>query len=275
MSALVRARVALTRVLCGTVVGVLLLAGCATPPPPDDPEAVAAYEEINDPLEPMNRAIFSFNQFVDGILFKPLALLYRTFLPPEVRNGVNNFLNNLRTPIDVANEVMQGDFEGAQTVLGRFVINSTAGVGGLIDVAAEFGLEERKEDFGQTLAVWGSGEGAYLVLPLFGPATVRDGIGLIADSAMDPLTYFLSTEILVSRTLVRAIDERERVIDTLDEIERTSIDFYATLRSLYRQRRADEIRDGEPAPVVPIPSISGDEPDEPDEPDTAQLTLVN
>ncbi len=233
----------------------MLLAACATPPAGDD----GAYDEVNDPFEPMNRAIFSFNQFVDGLLFKPLALLYRDLLPPEVQQGIGGVLETLRTPVTLANDLMQGEIDRAGETVGRFAINATAGIGGFFDVAAEVGLEGHREDFGQTLAVWGSGEGMYLVLPIFGPSNPRDAIGLGVDTFLDPLTYYVDTEPLIYRTAVRGIDERASVIDALDEIERTSIDFYATMRSLYRQHRDDQIRNGGPAPVVPIPSISFDD----------------
>ena len=233
----------------------MLLAACATPPAGDD----GAYDEVNDPFESMNRAIFSFNQFVDGLLFKPLALLYRALLPPEVQQGIGGVIETLRTPVTLANDLMQGDLDRAGETVGRFAINATAGIGGIFDVAAEFGLEGHREDFGQTLAVWGSGEGMYLVLPIFGPSNPRDAIGLGVDAFLDPLIYFANTGPLLIRTGVRGIDERATVVDALDEIERTSIDFYATMRSLYRQHRADVIRNGSPAPVVPIPSLSFDD----------------
>ena len=251
----------------GSILCVLLLAACATPPAGDE----SVYDEINDPFEPMNRAIFSFNQFVDGLLFKPLALLYRDLLPPEVQQGIGGVLETLRTPVTLANDLMQGDIGRAGETVGRFAINATAGIGGFFDVAAEFGLEGHREDFGQTLAVWGSGEGMYLMLPLFGPSNPRDAIGLGIDTFLDPLTYFAETKYLMTRTGVRGIDERASVVDTLDEIERTSIDFYATMRSLYRQHRADVIRNGSPAPVVPIPSLSFDDFQAPQE---EQISLV-
>ncbi|MFQ5957967.1 MAG: VacJ family lipoprotein [Alphaproteobacteria bacterium] len=231
-----------------------LATGCATSP--DQEEELAEFEDVNDPLESLNRGIFEFNRFADGILIKPLALMYRTFIPPEVRRGTRNFLENLRTPVTLANDLMQGKMERAGNTIGRFVINSTVGIGGVMDMADRFGMEGHREDFGQTLAVWGTGEGFYLMLPLFGPSNPRDVIGLVADAFLDPLSYVLDDDILATRTVVRGVDERESVIDTLDEIERTSLDFYATLRSLYRQRRDDEIRDGAPAPLIPIPSIS-------------------
>jgi phospholipid-binding lipoprotein MlaA len=167
---------------------------------------------------------------------------------------------------------MQGEVDRAVVTIGRFAINSTAGLGGLIDVAAKMGIDGHREDFGQTLAVWGSGEGPYLMLPLLGPSNPRDVTGLVVDGFIDPVPYFVSTDVQLARTLVRGVDERERVLDALDEIERTSLDFYATLRSLYRQRRADEIRNGAQAPVVPIPAISIEEFEDTDE---GQISMVN
>ncbi len=246
--------------LFGPLLGIMLLAACATPPAGGD-----GFDEINDPLEPMNRVIFSFNQFVDGLIFKPLALMYRDILPPEIQDGIGGILETLRTPIVLANDLLQGDVDRAGETLSRFAVNATVGLGGIIDVATDMGLEGHNEDFGQTLAVWGSGEGMYLVLPLLGPSNPRDGIGMGVDTFLDPLSYYANTEQLVTRTVVRGVDERAGVIDALDEIERTSIDFYATMRSLYRQHRDDLIRNGSPAPVIPIPSISFDDFESPQE----------
>ncbi len=222
-------------------------------------EATGDIDVVNDPLETFNRVIFQINLFLDGILIKPLALLYRDLIPPEVRTGVHNALSNLRAPVTLANDLMQGEGTRAGITIQRFVINSTVGLGGMLDMATDFGIQGHREDFGQTLAIWGSGEGPYLVLPVLGPSNPRDLLGLIADGFTDPLTYIAPTEALIARTSVRGIDERETVIEPLDEIQKTSLDFYATLRSLYRQRRDDEIRNGRPAPVMTIPSISIDE----------------
>ncbi len=222
-------------------------------------EAGSDIDVVNDPLEAFNRLIFEINLFLDGILIKPLALLYRDLIPPEVRTGVHNALSNLRAPVTLANDLMQGEGERAGNTIQRFVINSTVGLGGVLDVATDFGIPGHREDFGQTLATWGSGEGPYLVLPVLGPSNPRDVLGLIVDGFTDPLTYVAPTEALIARTSIRGIDEREAVIEPLDEIQKTSLDFYATLRSLYRQRRDDEIRNGRPAPVMTIPSISIDD----------------
>ena len=257
--------------LSASLLTALLLFGCASPPE-GDADAQADYDEVNDPIEPFNRAVFSFNQFADGILIKPLAEAYRTFVPPEPREGVHNFLANLRSPIVLANDLMQGEFDRAVVTIERFVINSTAGLGGLIDVAARMGIEGHREDFGQTLAVWGSGEGPFLMLPLLGPSNPRDVAGLIVDGFIDPAAYLVADNLLLARTLVRGVDERERVIDELNEIERESLDFYAKLRSVYRQFRDDEIRNGAPAPILPIPAISIEEFERTDE---KRVSMVN
>jgi len=251
----------------GPLLAVLMTAACATPSMNG-----AADEVVNDPLEPMNRAIFSFNQFAEGLLFKPLAMLYRDVLPPELQDAVGGILETLHTPVILANDLLQGEPERAAETLGRFFINGTLGLGGIFDVAAEFDMPGHSEDFGQTLAVWGLGEGMYLVLPLLGPSSVRDSIGLGVDAFLDPLTYYTSFGERVGRSAARGIDELSGVVDSLDEIERTSLDFYATLRSLYRQQRDDQFRNGAAPPVVPIPSISFEDFDSLDE---DQLFQVN
>ncbi len=145
---------------------------------PTDPEARAAYLEASDPLEPLNRAIFSFNLTLDKAILRPIATVYNAALPDPVRDGVRNFLNNLRTPIILANDVLRGEIGRAGDTVGRFLLNSTLGVGGLFDIASELGFDFHNEDFGQTLAVWGIGEGPYLMLPIFGPSNPRDAVGL-------------------------------------------------------------------------------------------------
>ncbi len=240
--------------------GALVITGCATMP--SDPEARAAYLEASDPLEPLNRAIFSFNLGLDKALLRPLAAAYNTVLPDPVRDGVRNFLNNLRTPIVLANDVLQGEIGRAGETVGRFLLNSTIGVGGLFDIATELGFEFHDEDFGQTLAVWGVGEGPYLMLPILGPSNPRDAVGLVGEYFADPVVIWTNNTdrewILYTRTGVNTVDRRSRNVKTLEELERTSLDFYAAVRSLYRQRRMDEIRNGESGDPVGIPSITFD-----------------
>jgi phospholipid-binding lipoprotein MlaA len=229
-----------------------LLAGCATAPSPDDPDALAAYEEANDPLEPMNRYFFELNYAADELLLKPLAGWYYIGLPDFAQDGVRNVLRNLRSPIVLANDLFQGETERAGITVGRFLVNSTLGLGGLFDIASRMDLEYHDEDFGQTLAVHGVDEGPYLVLPLFGPSNPRDATGRVVDMLFDPLTYiglFGGVDnIGLAAGLVDGVDLRARNLKTLDEIRRGSLDYYATLRSLYRQRRADEINNGELPP---------------------------
>jgi phospholipid-binding lipoprotein MlaA len=246
---------ALTPRLAGVFAAAALLAAC-TATPPTDPEALAAFEEANDPLEPTNRAIFDFNQGFDRVLLKPAAEGYREVFPDGVRSSINNVLHNVRSPVILANDILQGESVRAVETLTRFAVNTVLGMGGLFDVAGQYGMERHTEDFGQTLAVWGFGEGFYLMLPVFGPSNPRDTVGLVVDSFIDPLGYFVSFPVTFGRSAVEGIDKRSRALEPLDEIERTSVDFYATIRSLYRQRREDEIRNGEPGGNVPAPSIS-------------------
>lgn len=234
----------------------LLAAACATPPPADDAAAVAAYEEANDPLEPLNRYFFEVNRGLDALLLRPIAVIYREGLPVGVRNSVRNVLRNLRGPVILANDLLQAEPDRAAQTAARFAGNTLIGFGGIGDVAAgdvegpdTGGIPYHDEDFGQTLGVWGAGEGFYLVLPLIGPSSARDAVGIVVDNFIDPFTYLIDADSRLAFSVARrglgAVDFRSRNLETIDEIERTSIDFYATVRSLYRQRRNAEIRNGE------------------------------
>ncbi|MCR6631288.1 MAG: VacJ family lipoprotein [Magnetospirillum sp.] len=237
-----------------------LAAGCATPPPADDAEAVAEFEQVNDPLEPMNRAIFDFNDAVDKALIKPVAQGYRAVVPAYGRERVRDVLNNLRSPIIFANDVLQGEPDRAMATLMRFAFNTGFGVGGLFDVASPGGIPYHDEDFGQTFAVWGVGEGPYLVLPILGPSNPRDATGLAAEWLADPFDLWMDNTgrdfAIWTRAGVGGVDKRENYLDTLDEIEKSSVDYYAAMRSLYRQRRAADIKNGPVIDKVPSPSLS-------------------
>ncbi|MBT4086349.1 MAG: VacJ family lipoprotein [Alphaproteobacteria bacterium] len=237
------------------VVAAASLAACASLP--EDPEARAEAIALNDPGESINRSIFEFNRGVDTLFLRPVSEMYRATLPQTGQDMVRNFLNNLKTPVVLANDLLQGEGERAGETFGRFVFNTTVGVGGLFDVA---GIEHHSEDFGQTLATWGAPEGPYMVLPLIGPSPVRDTVGLVADYYIDPVArYFNNVDRGHAnwvRAGFRAIDTRSRNIETLDDIERSAIDYYATIRSLYRQRRNDEIMNGQSDGTVPMPEIS-------------------
>ncbi|MBA4097755.1 MAG: hypothetical protein C0484_13430 [Rhodospirillum sp.] len=227
----------------------VLAAGCATKPDPSDTAAVEAYNEANDPLEPMNRYFFEVNQFLDEILLKPFAGWYHIALPDPAEDGVRNFLRNLKSPVILANDLFQGEFSRAGTTVARFFINSTIGIGGFIDVASMMDMNYHEEDFGQTLAVYGAGEGPYLHLPIIGSGNPRDYSGRIVDYALDPLTWvgyaYNVSEINTARAGLEAIDTRARNLEAIDELKKGSVDFYATVRSLYRQHRNDLIRNGE------------------------------
>ena len=150
----------------------------------------------DDPLEPMNRVFFEFNRIMDGLLLEPLARIYRGVTPQFFRDAVTNFLDNLNTPVVLANDILQGEPYRAERTLGRFILNTIMGVGGLVDVGGLLGMPERhSEDFGQTLAVYGVGSGPYLMLPLLGPSNVRDTVGQVVDLAFDPLTILGAIDI--------------------------------------------------------------------------------
>lgn len=227
----------------------LAAAGCATPPPESEPEERKAFYETNDPLEPLNRGIFQFNRGLDFWIMRPLAVTYRDLVPSFVRDMVRNFLENLKTPQVLANDILQGDMAGAGDTSLRFLANTTIGIGGLFDIMP---ARKRWEDFGQTMGVWGFGEGFFLMLPVLGPSSLRDSIGLAVDSFSDPLYWWARNTdrewITYTRSGVTGLDTRTEKIATLDELERTALDYYATLRSAYRQRRIDEIKDGKPSP---------------------------
>ena len=234
------------------VLATAILAACATPP--TDPAARADFEATNDPLEPMNRDIFEVNLFLDRWLLKPVAQGYRTVLPQFARDAMRNFLHNLTEPVIFANDMMQGEWAIANLSAARFLINSTFGVGGLIDFASQTGVPQQTGDFGQTLYSWGVHEGPYLVLPIFGPSDPRDAIGMGVDALMDPFGYLagaydVGTKVTISRMAASGVDLRSRNIETLDDLQRNSIDFYAEIRSLYRQHRASDLRHGRAAPM--------------------------
>jgi phospholipid-binding lipoprotein MlaA len=238
----------------GPVAAVALLAfggslsGCVMPPS-DDPVALAAYKEANDPLEGFNRAIFGFNEGTDILLFRPAAEIYRGVVPNPIRNGIRNFLRNLRSPLTIANELLQADWNGAEVATKRFLINTTVGIGGVLDVAADHDLPYKAEDFGQTLAVWGVPEGPYLVLPLLGPSNFRDTTGIAAEAFGDPVNLWAANTdrdaIPIGRAIAGALDARASLIEPIDDMRRNSLDYYASLRSLYRQNRISEINDGQ------------------------------
>ncbi len=223
-------------------------------------QSSASGVSVNDPLELLNRAIFDINELVQILFLRPAGTLYRAVLPLPVRNSVRNALDNLSSPIVLANDILQGEPERAWQTMQRLFINSTLGVAGLFDVAEKMGIPKHEEDFGQTLAVWGVGEGFYLVLPILGPSNPRDAVGkLLVDGYFDPLNVWLDNSnrdaIANARIGVNGVDEYEGVMDELQNLQKTSIDYYSVLRSLYRQKRASEIQNGSDSDLPPVPDL--------------------
>ncbi|MFO1056211.1 MAG: VacJ family lipoprotein [Dongiaceae bacterium] len=225
------------------------LGACASAP--TEPGAKAAYDETNDPLEATNRAIFGANQFLDRNALKPVAEAYKENVPEEVQAGVHNALTNLNEPVTGINQVLQGNFDFAWDTTQRFVVNSTIGGLGIFDVATDWDLPHRDADFGQTLGVWGVDDGPYLMLPLLGPSNPRDAVGFVVDILLDPLTW-VGTPAVTALNYARfggtVIDQRAAHLADLDEVQKNSLDFYAALRSLYRQHRTDLVDQGRRTP---------------------------
>jgi phospholipid-binding lipoprotein MlaA len=226
------------------------MSGCATKPPADDPDAVADYEQTNDPLEPTNRVFYAINNGLDTVILRPAALAYRYAVPEPVRNGVHNLLSNIGSPVQLTNDMLEGKPRRAGDTTMRFLINTTVGVLGIFDVATKWGYPNHDSDFGMTMAQWGVPEGPFLFLPVLGPSDPRDAAGFGIDIAMDPFTWIATgpnhpgwTAFSWTRYGLNAIDSRERVLDALDQIKKTALDPYATFRSLYRQHRHAQIEE--------------------------------
>ena len=207
--------------------------------------------EVKDCFESINRGIFAFNQGLDKAVFKPLAKGYRK-LPQPVRSGTSNVINNLGNVVTIPNNILQGQVKDASMNSLRLIINSTLGIAGIFDVASYYGIEKRdKEDYGQTLGTWGVGEGCYFVLPVLGPSTVRDSIGSLVNvmggdawynvTVANDTQYFNEADYYLSR-VTSGIDFRAKNLESFDSLEKTSIDLYASIRSLYLQDRQRKIQ---------------------------------
>jgi phospholipid-binding lipoprotein MlaA len=217
------------------VLAVMLAAGCAT-----------TNGDPRDPLEPMNRAVYNFNEAFDQALAKPVATAYRDVVPEPVRGWVRNFFGNIADIFIGFNNILQGKpDEGLQDWV-RFVFNTVFGVFGINDVASDFGIEKHDEDFGQTFGRWGVGEGAYLVLPILGPSTLRDGVGTGLDLYTDPVGEVHPNRIRNSAIVVRAVGKRADLLDAGRILEEAALDKYVFLRDAYLQRRRNQVYDGRP-----------------------------
>jgi phospholipid-binding lipoprotein MlaA len=228
----------------------LMLGACSTP----SPESLAQ----NDPWEKTNRDVFDFDVRLDHAVARPVAEGYRDAVPEAVRDGIHNAITNLNSPVTLANDVLQGDGDKAANTFGRIIINSTVGVGGLVDIASKIGIPGHENDFGITLGKNDIAEGSYLVLPFAGPLPPRDLLGTGVDIAFDPLTYarFHGSETwMVVRFGIGVLDTVSSQQDAVDSIERSSIDFYATTRNLYRQNRNAKINDGKAGATDNLPNL--------------------
>lgn len=211
-----------------------LVTGCATSGNP------------RDPIEGYNRAMFSFNEGVDKAILKPVAKGYDAVLPDPVRTGVTNFFGNIADLLIGINNVLQGKVAEGGGDLGRVAVNTTVGVLGVFDVASRIGLEKHEEDFGQTFGRWGMGSGAYVVLPLLGPHTVRDTGGLVLDMATDPVVYLENVPVRNSLVALRVVNDRANLLPAEKVVEEAALDKYAYIRDAYLQRRRSLVHDGNP-----------------------------
>lgn len=243
------------------------LSACATAP--TDPSERAEFERNNDPLEPMNRTVFEFNQIVDRFLLKPAAQAYRFIVPDFARDIVGNVVYNAGEPVRMTNALLQGRATDAGKIFNRFLVNTTAGLGGMIDMGSESDLKPVAADFGQTLHVWGAPEGPYLVLPILGPSNPRDAVGFAVDAVAQPWGYIAEgyggvatrNRYAIASVGAEGLDKRTKYLDALDALEKGSLDFYAQLRSVSRQHRhaelgmadgtsGDEYEEAKPAKVI-------------------------
>jgi phospholipid-binding lipoprotein MlaA len=214
---------------------IVLLGGCATNNP-------------RDPFEPVNRGIYQFNEGVDKAVLKPVAQAYRTVLPQFVRSSVSNFFSNINDVVVGLNNLLQGKFTSAYSDLGRIAINTTLGLGGLFDIASEAGIEKHDEDFGQTLGYWGLQDGPFLMLPLFGPSTVRDGVGRLVDYKGDLVGYVYPYYVRNILWGTRLVNRRSELLDASTVLQTAALDPYEFIRDAYLQRRRNLIYDGAPPP---------------------------
>jgi len=227
--------------LCLLLACTAVLAGCATsmPAAPKDERSPA------DPWEPMNRRIKAFNDTVDRYTFKPLAKGYQAIVPGKMQRGIHNFSTNLFAPLYIVNNLLQGKFRRSLSETGRFLANTIWGVGGFIDVGSDLGMETYREDFGQTLAVWGVPDGPYVVVPILGPRTLRDASMIPLNFAADPTYWIEEDSTRWSLYLVRAVDLRASLFSA-EALIKDSYDPYLTIRESYLQNRKYLIYDGEP-----------------------------
>lgn len=221
--------------------------GCTSSGPKQDAVEKPAPMAKEDPLENVNKGVYRFNSSIDKSLLKPVAVGYDKATDGPVRRGMSNFFQNLSEPRVIVNSMLQGKLGQGMTSMARFVINSTAGIGGLVDVAGLSGAPYKNEDFGQTLAVWGWTDASYVMLPILGPSNVRDSIGQVVDFFSYPLLYYNNTGVRNSLYVLKIVDARANALAATDILNEAAGDKdYEFVREAYRQHRKSEIADGEP-----------------------------
>ena len=238
---------------------VLSLGACATAPA--DPAARAEFDGNNDPAEPTNREVFAANQYVDRNALQPVARGYQDYVPEGVRRGIHNFTGNLGQPGIAVNDLLQGNVSRAWNTAQRFAINTTVGGAGLFDVATDWNRPAHEADFGQTLGVWGVGTGPAVQLPLLGPSNLRDAVGSVGGLVTNPanlLTGGAAVAVSVVTGGLGAVDGRAGLLGTTDSLEKGSLDYYATLRSVSAQRRAALVQEGREGRVQATPAGGAD-----------------
>lgn len=224
------------------------------------PGSARAQEMASDPWEGTNRQLFAVHEAVDNAVLEPVARGYRAVTPQLVRTGITNFLRNLRAPVTLANDLLQGELTRAGTTVARFGVNTTIGLGGVLDPAETLGLEFHEEDFGQTLGAWGVEAGPYVFIPLLGPTNVRDATGRVVDFAFDPLTWARfdeAGEARAIRTGATAVSAREALIEPVDDVRRDSVDPYVSIRTTYSLLRQSAVRNGQDS-ATDLPNFDED-----------------
>ncbi|WP_455284569.1 MlaA family lipoprotein [Cupriavidus necator] len=253
--------------LLAAVAAAAVLAGCATGPNANP----------RDPLEPFNREVAKINEDFDKGILRPIAEIYADYMPTPVQRAAENFFSNVSDVYSAANNLLQGKPTRAAEDSMRVAMNTVLGIGGLIDIATPAGLPKYKEDFGQTLGVWGVPQGPYLVLPLFGPSTVRDTGGMLVDRQFDPSAYLYPVSLRNSLTGVRIVSGRAQLLGASNLLEQAALDKYSFLRDSYLQRREYLVYDGNPPdskdtdsePAAPAAPAEGEQPAAPAEPASA------
>lgn len=234
--------------ITATALVVGLLTGCASSGNP------------KDPIEGFNRAMFAFNEGLDSAILKPVATGYEAVLPSPIRTGVTNFFGNIDDLFIGVNNLLQGKVPEAFSDLGRVAINTTIGLLGVLDVASEAGLEKHDEDFGQTFGRWGVGNGAYVVIPFFGPRNVRDTVGLVLDVAADPVANHEPARVRDAALVLRVVNDRANLLPADKVVEEAALDKYSYMRDAYLQRRRNQIHDGNPPREVEANAEQEDRP---------------